>query len=144
MSSSSSFVFVVVVATRAFDWQAGNLPAHLHYKLEEDLRALDTVVGGCERLFSSPLPPTMSRHVIRSLVLWLIGLPLVLAGTMAPLATAGWVFVTSYIIVGIEEVGVQVEQPFEIVPMTRICNVIMFNLCEAFQEVPQEVGTAAE
>ena len=33
---------------------------------------------------------------------------------------------------GIEEVGVQVEQPFEILPMTQLCNLIMANLEEAF------------
>ena len=37
---------------------------------------------------------------------------------------------------GIEEVGVQVEQPFEIMPMTQLCNVIMFNLQEAFATPP--------
>ena len=36
------------------------------------------------------------------------------------------------ILVGIEEVGAQVEQPFEITPMTRLCNVVMFNLEESF------------
>lgn len=118
-------------------FRAGNLERHTHRRIEEDIRALDQVVGGCERLFSSPLPPTMSRHVIRCLALWLLGLPFVLVGTMAPLTIAIWVFVTSYIFVGIEEVGVQVEQPFEIVPMTRICNVIMLNIEEAISHPPK-------
>ena len=65
----------------------------------------------------------MARHIVRCLLLWLFVLPLLLVGTMAPLAVALWVFITSYILVGIEEVGVQVEQPFEIVPMTQLCNV---------------------
>ena len=47
-----------------------------------------------------------------------------------------WVFIVAYVFVGIEEVGVQVEQPFEIVPMTGLCNVIMSNLEEAFTQVP--------
>lgn len=117
-------------------FRAGNLPSQLHRKLEEDIKELDLVVGGCERLFSSPVPPTMSRHIVRCLVLWLVGLPWVLAGTMNRTVVAVWVFVTSYIFVGIEEVGVQVEQPFEIVPMTQLCNVIMANLHEAFQPPP--------
>lgn len=44
----------------------GNVAPHIHWKLEEDIKELDLVVGGCERLFSSPLPPTMSRHVVRA------------------------------------------------------------------------------
>lgn len=119
--------------------RAGNLPPSVHRKLEEDIRELDLVAGGCERLFSSPVPPTMSRHVIRCMVLWLLGLPLVLAGTMAPIAVAFWVFVTSYIFVGIEEVGVQVEQPFEIVPMTQLCRIIMNQLEDAFLQPPPEL-----
>ena len=123
--------------------QAGNLPSHVHRKLDEDVRELDLMVGGCERLFSSPVPPTMSRHVVRCLTLWLCGLPVVLAGTMAPLAAALWVFVTSYIFIGIEEVGVQVEQPFQIVPMTACCNLIMSNLEEAFDAPASVVKQAA-
>ena len=95
----------------------GNLPDHIHRQLAEDMRELDRIVGSCERLFSSPLPPTMSRHVVRCLQLWLLGFPFVLAGTMAPITTSIWVFATAYAFVGIDEVGVQVEQPFDILPM---------------------------
>jgi len=117
-------------------FRQGNLPCQLHRKLEEDVRALDTVVGSCERLFSSPLPPTLSRHIVRCLQLWLFGLPFVLAGTMAPLCVGLWVFVVSYAFVGIDEVGVQVEQPFEIIPMTRICKIVMSDLEETFLRQP--------
>ena len=79
----------------------------------------------------------MSRHAVRCLLLWLLTLPLVLAGTMAPVACALWTFVVSYIFIGIEEVGVQVEQPFEIVPMTQLCNVIQSNLEESFAAAPR-------
>ena len=79
----------------------------MHLKLEEDLRDLNLCLADNQRLFHSPIPPTMSRHVTRSMVLWLTGLPLVLCGTMAPLACALWVFAISYIFVGIDEVGVQ-------------------------------------
>lgn len=120
-------------------FRAGNLPTHTHRKLEEDVRELDLIVGGMERLFSSPLPPTMSRHIIRCLQLWLMGFPFVLAGTMAPITVAIWVFVTSYAFVGIDEVGVQVEQPFEIIPMVSICQLAMANLEETFVRVPPGV-----
>ena len=119
--------------TLQIEYKKGRLPYHLHLKLESDVAQLGLVVGGCERLFSSPVPPTMSRHVVRCLVVWLLGLPVVLAGTMAPRNCALWVACVTYIFVGIEEVGVQVEQPFEIVPMTQLCNVIMLNLEEAFE-----------
>ena len=68
--------------------QAGNLPSHVHRKLDEDVRELALMGGGCERLFSSPVPPTMSRHAVRCLLLWIVALPFVLAGTMAPASVA--------------------------------------------------------
>ena len=57
---------------------------------------------------------------------------------MAPATCAIWVAVVSYIFIGIEEVGKQVEQPFAILPMTQLCNVIMFNLEESFAAPPRE------
>ena len=36
--------------------------------------------------------------------------------------------------------GVQVEQPFEIVPMTALCNIIMANLQEAISAPPAEMA----
>ena len=106
------------------------------YLLDEDVRELDLVVGGCERLFSSPVPPTMSRHTLRSLALWLLALPFALKGTMAPGTVAMSAFATAYVYVGIEELGVQVEQPFELIPMTRICAIVTANVEEAFSAPP--------
>ena len=117
-------------------YQLGHLPPHLHRKLENDMRQINHILGGCERLFSSPLPPTMSRHIVRCLLLFFFGLPFVLAGTMAPTTVAIWVFVVSYAFIGIDEVGVQVEQPFEILPMTKLCNIVMSNLDELFINPP--------
>jgi putative membrane protein len=119
----------------------GALHPTVFRKLDEDLRELDLVMGGCERIFSSPVPPTMSRHAIRSLCLWLAMLPIVLAGSMHPLSVGMWCLVTSYIFVGIEEVGAQVEQPFELMPMSRLCNAIMFSLEEAFAVPPDATET---
>ena len=62
-----------------------------------------------------------------------------LAGTMAPVTVALWVFATSYALVGIDEVGVQVEQPFDILPMNKLCLVAMANLEEAFVNLPPSV-----
>ena len=59
---------------------------------------------------------------------------------MSPISIALWVSLIVYIFVGIEEVGVQVEQPFEIVPMTALCNIIMANLQEAISAPPAEMA----
>ena len=94
----------------------------------------------CHRLpliTTDDLPHCMQ---VRSLVLWIATLPFVLAGAMSPISIALWVSLIVYIFVGIEEVGVQVEQPFEIVPMTALCNIIMANLQEAISAPPDEMA----
>ncbi|EOD38332.1 hypothetical protein EMIHUDRAFT_224720 [Emiliania huxleyi CCMP1516] len=78
----------------------GAMRRQLHAQLR-DLKELDLVVGGCERVFSSPVPPTMSRHVIRCMLLWLLGLPAVLAGSMSPAHISLWVFLV--IMLNLEE-----------------------------------------
>ena len=109
----------------------GNLAAHLHSKLELNLFELYSVVGGIERLFTSPIPPTMTRHVVRSLCLWLLAMPLALIGSMPPLAVVFFTAATTYIFLGIEELGVQVEQPFDILPLWQICHLATRNVEEA-------------
>ena len=108
----------------ADEQRAGRLQQHVHLKLEEDLRDLHVLVADNQRLFHSPIPPTMSRHVTRCLLLWLIGLPLVLSGRLPPVAAAVATAVTTFIFAGIEEIGAQVEQPFEIMPLWQLCHLM--------------------
>jgi len=112
-------------------YASGELPAHLHYKLEQNLLELYQVVGDCERLFTSPIPPTMTRHVVRSISLWLLSMPLALIGSMPPLSVVFFTAATAYIFLGIEELGVQVEQPFDILPLWQICHLATRNVEEA-------------
>lgn len=112
-------------------YESGRCAAHLHFKFEEHLSKLHQACGGCERLFSSPIPPTMTRHVVRSLALWLLAMPLALVGSMPPAAIIGFTFAMSYVFIGIEELGIQVEQPFDILPLWQICHLATRNVEEA-------------
>ena len=88
----------------------GRLPSHMHYIIEIDIKEMDRAVSSCERLFSSPIPPNMARHAMRSLMLWLLALPLVLtANALHPLVVALWTFTTSYIYIGVDELGAQAD-----------------------------------
>ena len=107
------------------------LAAHLHLKLEANLLELYQVIGGCERLFTSPIPPTMTRHVVRCMGLWLLAMPLALIGSMPPLGVVLFTAISSYIFLGTEELGVQVEQPFDILPLWQICHLATRNVEEA-------------
>ena len=113
------------------EYKLGTLDSHMHYMLDTDIKEIDAVVESCERLFSSPIPPNMARHGMRSLTLWLCGLPVVLSNSMPPLLVALWTAATSYIYLGVDELGVQVEQPFQIMPLWQLCHLAQLNVEEA-------------
>lgn len=108
----------------AQEQRLGRLQSHVHLKLEEDLRDLNLLLADNQRLFHSPIPPTMSRHVLRCLLIWLMAVPIVLCGHLPPVGNCIASFVTSFIFLGIEEIGAQVEQPFELMPLWQLCHLM--------------------
>jgi len=112
--------------------RGGALEPTEHYMIDCDVRELFEIVANCERLFSPPIPPNMARHGMRSVMLWLGLLPIQLASSgLPPLAIAVCAATTSYIYLGIDELGVQVEQPFKIMPLWQLCHVAQLNIEEA-------------
>ena len=68
---------------------------------------------------------------MRSLVLWLLAMPLTLVGSVPAAAIVLWVATTSYIYLGIDELGAQVEQPFQIMPLWQLCQMAQANIEES-------------
>lgn len=59
------------------------------------MRDLNLFLADNQRLFHSPIPPTMSRHLTRCLLLWLASLPLVLSQRLPPAGVAMATMVTT-------------------------------------------------
>ncbi|OAE19416.1 hypothetical protein AXG93_4273s1100 [Marchantia polymorpha subsp. ruderalis] len=84
-------------------------------------------LGACERIFKTPIPLSYTRLTSRFLVLWHIALPLALwdhcqwVSVPATFLSAGALFC-------IEEVGVLIEEPFQIFPLDNICSTIKKNV----------------
>lgn len=79
--------------------------------LDADCHLLVDCIGACERIHKTPLPFAYVVHLRRALVIYCSTLPLALLGTF------GWwnllvVYLVSYILFGIEEIGVEIEDPF--------------------------------
>eukprot|EP00793_Prasinoderma_coloniale_P005924 PRCOL_00004398-RA len=88
--------------------------------IDNDLTALHEELAALERLVQTPTPLTYTRHTSRSLMLWLVALPL------ATVETLGWKEIpldvlVSYLLLGIDDCGMQIEQPFVILPMLEQC-----------------------
>ena len=79
-------------------------------------------IGGCERIQSTPIPVSYTRHTSRSLMLWLLTLPFALWPAMK-LVTIPAVFLVTYLMLGIDEIGVQIEEPFAVLPVKPLAEV---------------------
>jgi len=70
------------------------------------------------RVLISPLPPTYTRHTSRVLILYLSVLPVALVGMgISTLAVVVTVAMTSYILIGIDEIGLEIEHPIPLMPL---------------------------
>lgn len=79
--------------------------------LDADCHQLVDCIGACERIHKTPIPFAYVVHLRRALVIYCSTLPLALVSTF------GWwnlliVYLVSYILFGIEEIGVEIEDPF--------------------------------
>jgi putative membrane protein len=87
--------------------------------MEERLGELEQSVGTCKKIVASPIPPTFTRMTSRVLCLFLFFLPLALvsSGMQSPIAILVIVAFLSYIFVGIDEISVEVEHPYPLLPL---------------------------
>ena len=104
-------------------------PLHVH--MEKLVCDLNDLVNSCEMIFSSPIPLIYTRHSLRFLLLWLLAVPMALYHDMRPLPRMNMMFVipsitfiVSTLLFGIEELGVQIEEPFSMLPLGSICQKI--------------------
>ncbi|KAL3144529.1 hypothetical protein ABBQ32_004262 [Trebouxia sp. C0010 RCD-2024] len=116
--------FVLAVLTQVVD----NLPTSEAHKLAMDasLTSFHQAVGACERMIKTPIPRSYTRHTSRFLVIWLAFLPFTLW------RACHWVMVPAtvliaFLLLGVEEIGVQIEEPFGILPLENLVDIIHYN-----------------
>ncbi len=79
--------------------------------LDDMVRRLVDEIGECERIQNTPLPFAYVVHLRRALVLYLTTLPFVLVDPFGWLTTVCMLLI-SYVLLGIDEIGVEIENPF--------------------------------
>lgn len=109
--------------SRELDARELDVPLEVTFRLERQLAEMGRVAGACERLLSTPIPLSYTRHTGRALMLWLI------AANHAMAATLGWLtpvaaFGLAFVLVGIDEISMQLEEPFCVLPLQPLCEVI--------------------
>lgn len=105
--------------------------------LDQNVQLLIDYIGACERIHKTPLPFAYVVHLRRALILYCFSLPFALIDTFH-WATLGLVFVLAYTFFGIEEIGVEIEDPFgeddNDLPLEKICATIQGNLLALVEE----------
>ncbi len=93
-------------------------------------RLIDAV-GACERIHNTPLPFAYMVHLRRALILFLATMPLAIVKDFG-WATIPATLMISYVMLGVEEIGVEIEDPFGTddndLPLKPICENIESNL----------------
>jgi putative membrane protein len=109
----------------------GLISDYLLVMLDQNVQLLIDYMGGCERIRKTPLPFAYVVHLRRALIVYCLTLPFALVEPF------GWeaVFATLlivYTLLGIEEIGVEIEGPFgddaNDLPLEQICATIDSNL----------------
>ena len=116
---------------------------HLNtYQLAGMMALLDRMVdvlGGCERILKTPIPLAYSIHLKQLVLIYCLALPFQLV------ATLGWstpliAGLISFTIFGIEEIGIEIENPFghhsNDLPLDDICRTMHRNIQDLITLAP--------
>lgn len=112
------------------------------HQLEAMHDLLDRMVdalGGCERILRTPMPLAYAIHLKQLLLLYCLSLPFQVVGNL------GWwtglvVALISFTLFGIEEIGIEIENPFghdpNDLPLDMICATMLRNVEDLMSLTP--------
>lgn len=95
---------------------------------DKSIIVLGECTSTCEKIYSSPVPLVYTRHTARFLTLWMLLLPCALWSSFssASVVTA-WAMIPAcgimaFFLFGVDELAMQLEEPFSILPMQVFCD----------------------
>lgn len=96
---------------------------------DKSIIILGECTATCEKTYSSPVPLVYTRHTARFLSLWALLLPAALYSAFSDLGQVWAVLpassVLAFFLFGVDELAMQLEEPFSILPMQSFCDQIM-------------------
>jgi predicted membrane chloride channel (bestrophin family) len=104
--------------------RSGHLSELDAVQLNERLLGLVRVVGGCERLFRTPIYTPYNHHTSRFLLLWTVALPAALFPVLGPVATAPVSLLMAWGMLGIEDIGSRIENPMDSLPLWQYVDTV--------------------
>lgn len=114
-------------------YEQGNINAYQLTAMSKLLDIMVDVLGICERILKTPIPLAYSIHLRQLLLIYCLTLPFELVDELQ-LLTAPLVSLISFMIFGIEEIGIEIENPFgrdsNDLPLEEICRTMQVNIEE--------------
>ncbi|MGF1535683.1 MAG: bestrophin family protein [Elainellaceae cyanobacterium] len=112
-------------------YQRDRLPVYQLHGMQELLNKLVDVLGGSERILKTPIPLAYAIHLKQLLLLYCCVLPFLVVDTWG-VWTGVVTGIVSFTVFGIEEIGVEIENPFghdpNDLPLDAICQTIAQNM----------------
>lgn len=102
-----------------------------HISIDDELNAITSALGKCEKLLRTPIPLGYTRYSVRFLWLWLSLLPFALVRTFGEFGAGTWwedkpqpilavaMLFVGFVFLSIEDIAVQIEEPFSILPLVK-------------------------
>lgn len=115
------------------EYKRGLLTRHQLASIHTLINKLIDNLGGCERILKTPIPPAYVIHLNQLVLIYCLILPFQFVKDL------GWwtgifVAIVSFALFGIEEIGVEIENPFGYdyndLPLDKICQTIQDNIKE--------------
>lgn len=140
--SMIAFYITSWIRARTAEGKFDNIAAQ---NMEEHVKTLLDCQGGCERILRTPIPYAYAVHIKQLLLLYLVSLPLILVSELhwvaVPTVTA-----IAFGLLGIEEAGVEIEDPFgddpNDLPIEKICATISTDV-QNLADAPKQLAKGA-
>ena len=99
--------------------------------MQDLLNSMVDTLGGCERILKTPMPLAYAIHLKQLLLIYCLLLPFQMVHSLG-LWTGAIVALISFTLFGIEEIGIEIENPFGYdandLPLDAICNTMKLNI----------------
>jgi len=99
--------------------------------MKELINSMIDVLGGCERILKTPIPLAYAIHLKQLLLLYCLALPFQMVNDLT-WGTGPIVALISFTLFGIEEIGIEIENPFghdaNDLPLDNMCAAMQRNM----------------
>lgn len=123
----------------------GKISGEQLFLLDKEIKALTDIIGACERIKNTPIPFAYSVYIKMFILVYVVTLPFAFMSSFL-YASVPITMIISYILVSIELIGEEIEDPFGLdqndLPTDELSEKIQSNLGEIIPDSESETEVA--